>query len=83
MTGVQTCALPIFRFLEYPRRPEENLFLLFGSRDQRFRMDRGTNLVEWQVGLPNEITDPEGLFILVDYSANDTRRQFFRAVTLP
>jgi hypothetical protein len=70
--------LPV-TFLKYPRQSTENLFLFSGSMDQRFTLDRSTNIVDWSTGPLLEITDPEGLLLLLDDTPNDSERQYFRA----
>lgn len=71
------------RFVDYPARPEESLFLLNGYTDQRFRVDRARTLDAWELGTEFEITSPDGVFLLFDDTPNDPARQFYRAVTLP
>ncbi len=66
------------RMLEWPRRPDQTLFLFTGTPDQRFRLGRSTNLTDWVEPPPLEITDPAGTLILVDPTPNDPERQFFR-----
>jgi hypothetical protein len=66
------------RFLDYPKAPDQGLFLLAGQLDQRFRLARSTDAGDWPVGDLLEIADPGGVLILLDYATNDPVRQFFR-----
>ena len=67
------------RFLEFPQKPAENLFLFSGSLDQTFRLDFSTDLVDWTFGSELEITDPQGVLLLLDGGTNNPAQQFFRA----
>lgn len=81
-TQVTPFSTPI-RFLDYPRNPAQNLFLFAGQRDQRFTLDRSTNLFEWVPGPPLEITDSSGTLLYLDEGTNAPSHQFFRAAPQP
>lgn len=66
------------RFVQFPRRSGENVFVFAGETDQRFSLDRSTNLIDWTVGPTLEILDPSGTLLFVDDRPNDPRQQFFR-----
>jgi hypothetical protein len=67
------------RFIDFPRRPSENLFLLGGEPDQRFTLDRSTDLFNWQAGPPLELLDSSGTTLFLDNRTNAPAVQFFRA----
>lgn len=67
-------------FLNYPKSPDEHLFLFSGSPDQRFRLDFSTNTVDWINGPDLEITDSQGVLLLLDQGTNNAARQFFRTM---
>jgi hypothetical protein len=67
------------RLLGYPKSPSENLFLFGGELDQRFVLDRSTDLLRWEQATTNEITDSQGLLILLDNGTNALPVQFFRS----
>ncbi|MCI0539574.1 MAG: hypothetical protein L0Z50_30560 [Verrucomicrobiales bacterium] len=70
-------------FVRYPVDATQNLFLFGGERDQRFTLDRSTNLIDWLIGPTLEITDPTGTLIHEDTGANASMLQFFRAKGVP
>jgi hypothetical protein len=69
--------------LKYPQAAAQNFFLFGGQTDQRFMLDRSTNLIDWLQGPLLEITDPTGTFIYQDSGTNAPGIQFFRAKPLP
>jgi hypothetical protein len=69
--------------VDYPRAPTQNLFLFAGQRDQRFSLDRSTNLFNWSAGPQLEIFDPSGTLLYLDDRPNAHPFQFFRARPLP
>ncbi len=71
------------RIVDWPKQPTDQFFLFTGSPDQRFRLDRGTDLKTWENGAAREITDPAGTFLLLDDVTNSPLQQFFRTVDLP
>ena len=68
------------QILNYPKSPEENLFLFAGQMDQAFRLERSTDLLIWQDATDLEISDPEGVLLLLDPTTNAPNGQFFRVV---
>lgn len=66
------------KFLKYPQKADDSLFLFSGAPDQIFRLDRSTNLTDWILGPAIEITDPEGVLLFLDGTTNAVDRQFFR-----
>ena len=68
------------QILNYPKTPEENLFLFGGQMDQAFRLERSTDLLNWQDATDLEISDPEGVLLLLDPTTNAPNGQFFRVV---
>ena len=71
------------KIVDWPKQPTDPFFLFTGSPDQRFRLDRGTDLKTWETGAAREITDPAGTFLLLDDGTNSPLHQFFRSVDLP
>ena len=71
------------QILNYPKTPEDSLFLFGGQMDQTFRLDRSADLQSWQGATDLEISDPEGVLLLLDtVTTNAPEAQFFR-VTSP
>jgi hypothetical protein len=68
------------QILNYPKTPEESLFLFGGQMDQTFRLERSTDLQTWQDASDLEITDPEGVLLLLDSMTNAPDAQFFRII---
>jgi hypothetical protein len=68
------------QILNHPKTPEENLFLFEGQMDQTFRLERSVDLQDWQDATDLEISDPEGLLLLLDPTPNAPNGQFFRVV---
>jgi hypothetical protein len=68
------------QILNHPKTPEENLFLFEGQMDQTFRLERSVDLQDWQDATDLEISDPEGLLLLLDPTTNAPNGQFFRVV---
>ena len=68
------------QILNYPKTPEESLFLFGGQMDQTFRLERSTDLQTWQDASDLEITDPEGVLLLLDSMTNAPDAQFFRVL---
>ena len=52
----------MLKIVDWPKQPSDQFFLFTGSPDQRFRLDRGTDLKTWESGDAREITDPVGWF---------------------
>lgn len=67
------------RFVGHPRASNENIFLFAGEVDQRFTLDRSTNLQDWTLGPTLEITDGTGTLLYIDNTVNAPSMQFFRA----
>jgi hypothetical protein len=70
-------------FIKYPTNATQNLFLFGGEPDQRFTLDRSTNLVNWLIGPTLEIKDSSGTLLHEDAGTNADLLQFFRARTVP
>jgi Na+-translocating ferredoxin:NAD+ oxidoreductase RnfE subunit len=68
------------RILNYPKTPEESLFLFGGQMDQTFRLERSADLQSWQDATDLEIGDPEGVLLLLDPTTNALDAQFFRVI---
>jgi hypothetical protein len=68
------------RVANYPKSAAESLFLLLGSPDQTFDLERATDLLSWQPEAALEITDPSGALLYLSPQTNDVDRQWFRAV---
>ena len=68
--------------LNYPKSPEDSLFLFGGQMDQTFRLERSVDLQNWGEATELEIGDPEGVLLLLDPGTNAPDGQFFR-VTHP
>jgi hypothetical protein len=66
--------------LNYPKSPDESLFLFGGQMDQAFRLERSSDLRAWGRATELEISDPEGVLLLLDSGANAPDGQFFRVV---
>jgi len=66
--------------LNYPKSPDESLFLFGGQMDQAFRLERSSDLRTWGRATELEISDPEGVLLLLDSGANAPDGQFFRVV---
>lgn len=66
--------------LNYPKSPEDSLFLFGGQMDQTFRLERSVDLRSWSLSTELEITDPEGVLLLLDSGTNAPDGQFFRVV---
>jgi hypothetical protein len=48
--------------------------------DQTFRLERSVDLRSWSLSTELEITDPEGVLLLLDSGTNAPDGQFFRVV---
>ena len=68
------------QILNYPKTPEDSLFLFGGQMDQTFRLERSVDLQTWQDATDLEISDPEGVLLLLDPTTNAPNGQFFRVV---
>lgn len=68
------------QILNYPKAPEESLFLFGGQMDQTFRLERSSDLQTWQDASDLEISDPEGVFLMLDTLTNAPDAQFFRVI---
>ena len=66
------------QILNYPKAPEDSLFLFGGQMDQTFRLERSADLQTWDEAVDLEISDPEGVLILMDATTNAPSGQFFR-----
>jgi hypothetical protein len=66
------------QILNYPKAPEDSLFLFGGQMDQTFRLERSADLQIWEEAVDLEISDPEGVLILMDATTNAPSGQFFR-----
>ncbi|MEN9676441.1 MAG: Endo,4-beta-xylanase precursor [Verrucomicrobiota bacterium] len=69
--------------LDYPKAPEDRVFVFRGELDQRFRLDRGTAVNTLIKGPVLNITDPSGLLLYLDPSTHDLPAQIFAAPTDP
>ena len=81
-TRTEPIPTPI-RFVDFPHGAADNLFLFTGKTDQRFTLDRSTNLVNWTTGPALEITEPNGILFYLDSTTNASPNQFYRARLLP
>jgi Na+-translocating ferredoxin:NAD+ oxidoreductase RnfE subunit len=68
------------QILNYPKTPEESLFLFGGQMDQTFRLERSADLWTWEEAVDLEISDPEGVLLLLDSMTNAPNAQFFRVL---
>jgi len=68
------------QILNYPKAPEESLFLFGGQMDQTFRLERSSDLQTWQDASDLEISDPEGVLLMLDTLTNAPDAQFFRVI---
>lgn len=66
------------KILNYPKSSTESLFLFGGQMDQTFRLERSVDLRTWQDSMDLEISDPEGVLIMLDTLTNAPDGQFFR-----
>jgi hypothetical protein len=78
-----TSSTSLVNFVKYPMNASENLFLFAGEPDQRFALDRSTNLVNWLNGPTLEIKDPNGTLIYQDTGTNAPFIQFYRTRNVP
>lgn len=81
-TSLQPQLSPV-SLLQYPAQPAHNVFLFSGELDQRFTLDRSTNLVDWATSALLEFTTSDETIIHVDPGVNEPDRQFFRARPQP
>lgn len=68
------------QILNYPKAADESLFLFGGQMDQTFRLERSTDLQTWKDASDLEITDPEGVLLLLDSITKAPDAQFFRVI---
>ena len=68
--------------LQFPHRPEDNVFLFTGQVGQRFTVDRSTDLMSWSSSPVLEI-DNSGTLLHLDGGTNATVRQYFRTSLRP
>ncbi len=68
---------------QWPRQPTDSLFLFIGVLDQRFVIERSTNLLDWVLSDILTITDPGGTLLFLDTAPNDGTRQYFRTGPAP
>lgn len=71
------------RFIQFPASPMQSSFLFGGEPDQRFRLDRSVDLLNWSIGPVLDISDSTGTLPYVDSQPNSATMQFFRAVPVP
>ena len=64
---------------QWPHQPSESVFLATGEPGQLFRLDRGTNLLEWSSGPLLEIPEDASSLIFLDSRTNAPELQLFRA----
>lgn len=64
---------------QWPHQPSENVFLATGEPGQWFRIDRGTNLLDWTSGMLMEIPEDALSLLFIDSTTNAPSHQFFRA----
>lgn len=77
-------ALDPVKFLDFDVAAGEKVFLISGLPDQRFQMQRTTNLVEWEPGIMLELLEASGTILFRDRTvATHLTAEFFRAVTKP
>ena len=69
MTGVQTCALPIFQFT------------INGEPDRRYQVQASANLLDWQD--LTTVLATNNLVPFQDDNLVGLNQRFYRAVTLP
>ncbi len=70
------------RFLQFPEKPEDSIFLFSGQPGQRFTLDRSERLPVWRSGPILEIDNTGSLFH-ADGGINASNQQFFRTSTRP
>ncbi|MBI5775024.1 MAG: hypothetical protein HZA89_14945 [Verrucomicrobia bacterium] len=71
-------------FQRFSRAAGQNLISFAGKTDQRFTLQRGTNLVDWSNGVTLELLDRSGTLLFLE--AADTNAppvEFFRALLAP
>lgn len=73
-----------FRFVSFSRDSARNLLLVSGKLDQRFRLERSTNLTDWVDGVAFELLEESGtLLILESPDLEALPREFIRGRLLP
>lgn len=71
-------------FLQYARQSTNQLFLLAGRPDQRFRIDHSSSFTNWNPGPLLEFLDSSGTVLLLETVSPDTpSHEFYRGTTLP
>ncbi|MBI4326598.1 MAG: hypothetical protein HY674_15235 [Chloroflexi bacterium] len=70
------------KILGFSRESNQNLFLFSGQADQRFTLDRSTDLLSWVPGNELEILDSSGTLLYLEGS-NSVPREFFRTTLAP
>ena len=66
----------------YPKSEVESLFLFTGSADQPFRLERSTDLLNWESEGDLEIPDTGGALLHLSARTNSTPQQWFRTIDL-
>ena len=64
---------------QWPRQASDNVFLATGEPGQLFKLDRGTNLLDWTSGPLLEIPEDAASLLFIDSTGNANDRQLFRA----
>ena len=82
-TPIQPLLDPV-SFVQVSRTEGQNLMLVSGRTDQRFLLERSTNLVTWEDGVTFELLDESGtLLILESADTNSPPLEFVRGRVLP
>lgn len=82
---LRTQAVPLLtpvRFLQFPEKADDSVFLFSGEPGQRFTLDRSESLPVWNSGPTLEI-DNAGTLLHKDSGINASNQQFFRTSTRP
>lgn len=70
-------------FVQWPGSQDAHVFVLSGAPDQTFQLQRSSDLKNWIIGSPLEITDSSGTLLLYDAGTNNAAGQFFQTVSPP
>ena len=68
---------------KWPTNPTNQLFLVNGHMDQRFRIEKSRNLESWTPGAEVEIDSSDGAVLILDATPNASDLQYFRAAEQP
>ena len=70
-------------FLRYGRGSEHNVFLLGGKPDQKFILERSSDLSAWTPSMELEFSDGSGTVLLIEDIAPGLDQEFYRGLLLP